>query len=47
MRDLADGTLPNDHIRLAAEDRLNQRLNVTSVVLIIAIGVDDDVSTAG
>ena len=36
-------TVADDDIRLIVEDRAHQRGNVWSVILIVAIGIDDDV----
>ncbi len=34
------------HVGVAAQDRLHERLDVTRVVLVVGVGVDDDVGAA-
>ena len=42
---LVDWTRTNHEFRLSLDDRLDQRFNVTRIVLVVGVGIDDDVGT--
>jgi hypothetical protein len=43
VRDLADGPSPDDNVRFSADDRPDEQRDVSSTVLVVGVGVHDNV----
>ncbi len=46
MLDLKDGALADHHVGLPRENRLHELRNVGGLVLVVRVGVDDDIRAA-